>query len=72
MPIDNLHMEEKQADTALFTGGDKSVAEKSRGAETDVTTKESQVHPQPTSDPLDPLNWPRWRKFIILGIVMWM
>ena len=30
------------------------------------------LHPQPTSDPLDPLNWSRWRKVSILAIVMWM
>ena len=28
------------------------------------------LHPQPTSDPLDPLNWSKWRKHGILGIVM--
>jgi hypothetical protein len=28
------------------------------------------LHPQPTSDPLDPLNWSRWRKNAILAIVM--
>ncbi|GLA05980.1 hypothetical protein AnigIFM60653_006501 [Aspergillus niger] len=28
------------------------------------------THPAPTSDPLDPLNWPRWQKHVILGIVM--
>ncbi|KAL4988720.1 major facilitator superfamily domain-containing protein [Aspergillus falconensis] len=28
------------------------------------------VHPQPTSDPLDPLNWSRVQKHTILGIVM--
>ncbi|KAL5343166.1 major facilitator superfamily domain-containing protein [Aspergillus crustosus] len=28
------------------------------------------VHPQPTSDPLDPLNWSRLEKHTILGIVM--
>ena len=28
------------------------------------------VHPQPTADPLDPLNWSAWRKNTILGIVM--
>ena len=27
-------------------------------------------HPQPTSDPLDPLNWSRLQKHTILGIVM--
>lgn len=28
------------------------------------------VHPQPTSDPLDPLNWSRLQKHVILSIVM--
>lgn len=28
-----------------------------------------QVHPQPTSDPLDPLNWSFLRKHTILGTV---
>ena len=28
------------------------------------------VHPQPTSDPLDPLNWSKLKKHTILAIVM--
>lgn len=28
------------------------------------------LHPQPTSDPLDPLNWSSWKKNSILAIVM--
>ena len=28
------------------------------------------IHPQPTSDPLDPLNWSTVKKHTILGIVM--
>lgn len=28
------------------------------------------LHPQPTSDPLDPLNWASWRKNVMLAIVM--
>ena len=36
-----------------------------------VVTKDGvKVHPQPTADPLDPLNWSTWRKNTILGIVM--
>ncbi|BCS11834.1 hypothetical protein ALUC_41174S [Aspergillus luchuensis] len=35
-----------------------------------VEQHETHVHPTPTSDPLDPLNWPRWQKHVILGIVM--
>ena len=30
------------------------------------------LHPQPTDDPLDPLNWTSFRKHSILIIVMWM
>jgi hypothetical protein len=29
------------------------------------------IHPQPTADPLDPLNWSTSRKYLILSIVMW-
>lgn len=36
-----------------------------------VITKDGlKVHPQPTTDPLDPLNWSPWRKASILAIVM--
>jgi hypothetical protein len=30
------------------------------------------LHPQPTDDPLDPLNWTSFKKHIILAIVMWL
>lgn len=30
----------------------------------------SKVHPQPTTDPLDPLNWSTMQKHVILAIVM--
>ncbi|KAF8254210.1 MFS general substrate transporter [Wilcoxina mikolae CBS 423.85] len=30
-----------------------------------------ELHPKPTTDPLDPLNFSRCRKFTCLGIVMW-
>lgn len=30
------------------------------------------LHPQPTADPLDPLNWSSFRKHIILAIVMYL
>ncbi|RDW63117.1 putative MFS transporter [Aspergillus mulundensis] len=32
--------------------------------------EQNSIHPQPTSDPLDPLNWSRLQKHTILGIVM--
>lgn len=38
----------------------------------DTTVNKSgiKVHPQPTSDPLDPLNWSSLQKHVILAIVM--
>lgn len=30
------------------------------------------LHPQPTADPLDPLNWSSFRKHTILAIVMYL
>lgn len=38
--------------------------------EPDITKDGLKVHPQPTGDPLDPLNWSRVRKHTILSIVM--
>ena len=35
-----------------------------------ITREGLPLHPQPTGDPLDPLNWSTWRKHGILGIVM--
>lgn len=34
-----------------------------------VTRDGIQVHPQPTADSLDPLNWTSWRKHSILAII---
>lgn len=36
---------------------------------TPVTRDGIQVHPQPTGDTLDPLNWSSWRKHSILAII---
>jgi hypothetical protein len=38
--------------------------------ETTIEQNGIKIHPQPTSDPLDPLNWSRPEKHTILGIVM--
>ncbi|PGH00327.1 hypothetical protein AJ80_09182 [Polytolypa hystricis UAMH7299] len=38
--------------------------------EQEVTKDGIKLHPQPTADPLDPLNWSSVRKHVILGIVM--
>ncbi|OQE18840.1 hypothetical protein PENFLA_c020G09484 [Penicillium flavigenum] len=40
-------------------------------ADISVTRNGVILHPQPTSDPLDPLNWSSLRKHSILAIVMW-
>jgi hypothetical protein len=42
----------------------------SRGIFLDPLGKE--LFPSPTLDPLDPLNWPRWRKYLCVFIVMYM
>ena len=39
---------------------------------TGISTGNVLVHPQATTDPLDPLNWTSLRKHTILGIVMWL
>jgi hypothetical protein len=38
--------------------------------ETTLEQNGIKIYPQPTSDPLDPLNWSRLEKHTILGIVM--
>ena len=38
--------------------------------DTFLNQNETKIHPQPTSDALDPLNWSRLQKNSILGIVM--
>ena len=40
------------------------------GEDIKITKDGVEVHPQPTADPLDPLNWTKWRKHVILAIVM--
>lgn len=38
-----------------------------------VVVKDNAIlHPQPTADPLDPLNWSWLKKHSILGIVMYL
>lgn len=36
-----------------------------------ITKDGMRLHPQPTADPLDPLNWSSFKKHLILAIVMW-
>lgn len=41
-------------------------------AEVGVVKDGLKVHPQPTADPLDPLNWSTLKKHTILAIVMYL
>jgi hypothetical protein len=50
-----------------FGAGDTSTSNGSKLSRNGV-----QLHPQPTTDPLDPLNWSNLRKYTILAIVMWL
>ena len=43
-----------------------------RTYETAIKKNGVKLHPQPTSDPLDPLNWTSFRKHSVLGIVMYL
>ncbi|KAL8989857.1 MAG: hypothetical protein Q9169_008265 [Polycauliona sp. 2 TL-2023] len=47
-------------------------AELGQSSEIGIFKEGLRVHPQPTADPLDPLNWPKWRKHTILAIVMYL
>ncbi|KAE8340382.1 hypothetical protein BDV24DRAFT_164349 [Aspergillus arachidicola] len=53
-------------DTDIAHGDEKRLPFPSESVERDGV----KIHPPPTSDPLDPLNWSRVQKHSILGIVM--
>jgi hypothetical protein len=55
--LDQMHVSIEKGDTHLVCNA---------GGTTDGT----KVHPQPTTDPLDPLNWSTIQKHVILAIVM--
>ncbi|KAI9847086.1 MAG: hypothetical protein M1837_003204 [Sclerophora amabilis] len=54
------------------TYADKISLEDRTPSEGLLTRHGLKLHPQPTGDPLDPLNWSFWRKHMILGIVTWL
>ena len=67
-----LPVEEKKGEKAAppaFQSGDQEMGT-SRAVYLDPLGKE--LFPSPTVDPLDPLNWPKWRKYICIAIVMYM
>jgi MFS family permease len=49
-----------------------SIAPPPVGVDNVVTRDGFRLHPQPTTDPLDPLNWSSFQKHTILGIVMFL
>ncbi len=53
---------------------EKGIMDQDRGDSYDLAASENalKLHPQPTADPLDPLNWTSFRKHTILAIVMYL
>lgn len=53
---------------------EKDIMDHGREGSYDVAVSKNgfKLHPQPTTDPLDPLNWTSFRKHIILTIVMYL
>lgn len=51
---------------------EKANLDAGRTYETAIMKNGVKLHPQPTSDPLDPLNWTSFRKHSVLGIVMYL
>jgi hypothetical protein len=49
---------------------DSTIAPPPPAVENLVTRDGIRLHPQPTTDPLDPLNWSSFQKHSILAIVM--
>lgn len=67
--------EDRPEKATLDTGSDQpeyigngSIGELPSSARLDPTG--NPLHPTPTDDPMDPLNWPAWRKNICIAIVM--
>lgn len=60
---DKVHVQDEKAITDQSHGDGYDVAVSKHGLK---------LHPQPTADSLDPLNWTSWRKHTILAIVMYL
>lgn len=60
-----------QADVHPYNAGnEKGVS--IQHAEHNISKDGVRLHPQPTADPFDPLNWSSFSKHIILAIVMYL
>lgn len=62
-------MEEKGIEKPYLPSAQQHGDQKSFPGEAAITRDGFHVHPQPTSDSLDPLNWTNWRKNSILAII---
>ena len=65
---------DNKANGLLGMNDEKGVAGGTPGDMDDVAVSKDglKLQPQPTADPLDPLNWTSWRKHTILAIVMYL
>lgn len=59
--------EKNETETPAFSAGAGAESSGTIVVKAGVT-----LHPQPTADPLDPLNWPWLKKHTILAIVMYL
>lgn len=60
-----------QADGSSYNvGNEKGTV--NQHTEHNISKDGVRLHPQPTADPLDPLNWSSFRKHTILAIVMYL
>lgn len=72
---DPKYTEKGDPDHKLSSSGDQTPANVGHGAQIAidapaVNKNGIKLHPQPTSDALDPLNWSKSQKHVILAIVM--
>ncbi|KAJ5536382.1 Major facilitator superfamily domain general substrate transporter [Penicillium frequentans] len=72
---DQKYTEKGDPDQRLSESGDQTPVNVGHGAQVAidvpaVNKKGIKLHPQPTSDALDPLNWSKFQKHVILAIVM--
>lgn len=72
---DQKYTEKGDPDQILSESGDQTPVNVGHGAQIAidmpaVNKKGIKLHPQPTSDALDPLNWSNFQKHVILAIVM--
>ena len=65
---------DNKANGVLGVNDEKGILDGARGMSYDVAVSKDglKLQPQPTADPLDPLNWTSWKKHTILAMVMYL